>query len=194
LPETVRFLIAHTNDTIADSFRRNIEALSPNYTAMTIRTVRECLNWCTKPEEDRADVLFLELELVNGQADLVFDRWVAGNCGPICVFLPPIEPGQEGRERALEYELDYLRRRATNVLDPRLPVDELVPTLAMRYAREVLVAKTAAQVITLQKRVRILTVLVALLGGMEVVPQILELFGMDSIASLLAQLMGLIGG
>lgn len=187
--QAVRFLIAHTDDAIADTLRRNIEALSPNYTVSTIRTVRECLNWCTRPIGDRADVLFLELELVNGHADVVFDRWIAGDCGPICVFLSSPDPGPEGREKALECELDYLRRRATNVLDPQLPMEDLVPTLALRYARQVLVAKTAAEVYPLQKRVRILTVLVALLGGWEVIPAILSAFGIDSLSTLIGGLL-----
>lgn len=112
-----------------------------------------------------SDIMFLDWCLPNGQADQVLTYWLRNaRSGPVCV----LENGLSGGQR------NELMRKAWSVLSK--PVDaEDVPPVAQRFAQGVRGQRALREIPKLRRWLVVLSIVVAGLGGTEIVWPLVKL-------------------
>lgn len=160
----VKLLIADREIDTARAIQRAAEALS--FQTRMISTIAQYM-------DEKADALVLSLGLANGRADLCLDRWVARNQGPVCVLADERTP--------VDVENDLVARGAWNVM--RRPIRlEAMQAVLYRYGSVVLQRKRLAalegKVQRMERALLALALLVAAVGGVEVVPWLAQLLGL----------------
>lgn len=113
------------------------------------------------------DLLVLDLSLLNGRGEPVLDQWVRDRRAPAVVVSAPVSTSEVD---------DLYTHGAWNVL-PKPLTWETFYLIVERYGMIVRDRRTAIKVGRLQKAVTALAILVAALGGLEIIPRLLEIAG-----------------
>lgn len=113
---------------------------------------------------DKADVMVMDWNLPNGQAENTLASWLRSpRAGPICV----VEDGLDAKQR------NKLMRRACAILTRPVDPEDVLP-IAQRFAYWVRGQRAVAEIAHMRRWLIILTVIVAALGGAEIVLPIIQ--------------------
>lgn len=155
----IRVLLAEDDQTLACMVQRTLEPLGIHcMLAPTVAAGREMMKG--------ADILFLDLTLLNGSAQPLLSEWVKAGPKPICILSGGITQDQ------IE---DYLGMGAWNVLLKPFRL-ETIHVLMHRYTTVVRQRLLAQEVYAIKKWVILLALIVVGLIGKDVLPYLAGLF------------------
>ena len=160
----VTVLIAEDDPAELALFRRWAEGATFN-----VITARETYEGVKQAKQ--ADILVLDITLLNGSALPLLAQWVTVNRGPVLVVTGNLPK----KDRS-----SYFTSGAWNVIEKPIDVGEFDRILT-NYGTTVLLRRAMDEI---ERKVRVLTkavyglaLLVAALGGIEIIPKIVALFG-----------------
>jgi len=160
----VTVLIAEDDPAELALFRRWAEGATFN-----VITARETYEGVRITED--ADILVLDITLLNGNAMPLLAKWVTTNRGPVLVVtgnLPKVDRST------------YFDAGAWNVIEKPIEASEFTRILSNHGTTVLLkrrLAEIESKVKTLTRAVYGLALLVAALGGIEIVPKVIALLG-----------------
>lgn len=158
----IQILIAEDDRMIADVMARGLTARS--FHVQTVDRVMDGLDVIAE-----SDLLILDLYLLNGDGRQLLYKWVREKHQPVLVVSGILDPGDEE---------ELITSGAWNVLAKPFKMDTLC-YLAERYAGIIKDRRRSIRVERLEKRVRLLAFVIAAFGGVEIIPRLLSLFGIN---------------
>jgi len=161
----VTVLIAEDDPAELTLFRRWTEGAK--FTARTVREVYEGI----RELDNGVDILVLDINLLNGKADALLERWMERAKGPVLVVSGDIDHEERSR---------YFCAGAWSVLSKPIGPAEFVHILH-NFGTVVLDRKKSerleVKVGKLDRAVVILALFTAALGGVELLPKIVSFLG-----------------
>jgi len=166
----ITVLVAEDDRMMADALVRGLNARGYN-----VKRTERVMDGLDLIEE--ADVLILDIRLLNGDGRSLLYRWVRDRHLPVLVISGVLGPDDEE---------ELLTAGAWNVLPKPFRMDTFF-FLTERYSCMIKDLRRSARVGKLEKQVRVLLYAVVLLGGTEILPRVVSWLGID-VPSLLSLL------
>jgi DNA-binding NtrC family response regulator len=155
--ESIKVLIVEDDFDVSSLLCRCLSSMS--FETCKVQTVSSGL------EHLDADIMFMDLTLLNGSAELLLDKWVKENKGPVCIVSASVSRDGEG---------EWFSRGVWNVVGKPFELST-IESLAHRYGQVVLMKRTAGKVVRLQRIVYGLIIVVAALAGKEFIMPLMNL-------------------